>query len=90
MKEQEGNKQWHKMKEIKFSKDEPPDLEAYSESVTLQGSLTILENDYEQTTIWRRKLPTQEKPIYITTRIEKLADENMVIMHDFTKKHFQG
>jgi hypothetical protein len=78
------------MGEIRFPKDELPDLEAYSESITLQGSLTILEDDYEQTTIWRRKISTQSKPIYIKTRIEKLADVNMVVMYDFIRKHCQG
>jgi hypothetical protein len=80
--------QWHRMKELKFPEDEIPELEAYNESVTINGSLTILEDEYEQTTIWRRIVPTK-KPIYVTTRIEKVANEGMEIMYDFIKKHFQ-
>jgi hypothetical protein len=37
----------------------------------INGSLTILEVDYEPKTIWRRKAPTQKYPIYVVTKIEK-------------------
>jgi hypothetical protein len=49
-----------------------------------------LEDEYTQTTIWRRTVPTKENPIYIATKIEKLADEDMVIMYEFMKECFQG
>jgi hypothetical protein len=51
---------------------------------------SVLEDEYLQTTIWRKIVPSKEKPIYITTKIEKLANEEMVIMYEFMKEHFQG
>jgi hypothetical protein len=51
------------MMELKLPEDKLLELETYSESVTLNESLTILEDEYEQTTIWRRILPTKENPI---------------------------
>jgi hypothetical protein len=78
------------MKILQFPKDEQLELENYSESVTFNGSLTNLEDEVEQTTIWRKMIPTKEKSIYITTKIEKLANEEMVIMYNFMDEHFQG
>jgi hypothetical protein len=68
---------WHKMNDLKFPEDEVPELENHRESITINGSLTIFEDEFEQKTIWRRKIPTKKYPIYIATRIEKTANECM-------------
>jgi hypothetical protein len=62
---------WHKMKTLQFSPNETPELENQKESITINGSTTIIEGQHEQTTIWRRQVPTTKKPIYVTTKIEK-------------------
>jgi hypothetical protein len=61
----------HQLKDSEYPKDDIQDLENHKESITINGSLTILEDEFEQKTIWRRKIPTKEHLIYITTRIEK-------------------
>jgi hypothetical protein len=48
------------MKELRFPEKESLELDNQLESVTLNGSLTILEDENEQTTIWRRSIPTKE------------------------------
>jgi hypothetical protein len=78
------------MIDLRFSEDEITELENHKESIRINGSLTILEDDYEQKTIWRRKLPTKRKPVYIVTKIEKIANKEMKIINDFIKKYFQG
>jgi hypothetical protein len=75
---------------LKFPDEVPLELENHTESIAINGSLTTLEDEYTQTTIWRRIISIKEKPIYITTVIEKLADERMEIMYNFLKDHFQG
>jgi hypothetical protein len=70
------------------SLNEIPDMENHKESITINGSLTILDNEYEQNTIWMRTIPTKKQSIYVTTRVEKLANEDIEIMYDFIKKHF--
>jgi predicted Fe-S protein YdhL (DUF1289 family) len=83
-------KKWQKMLELRFEEKNPVELENYTESITVNGELTILEDEYIQKTIWRKRIPTQEKPVLVTTVIEKLANEEMKIMYDFLKKHLQG
>jgi hypothetical protein len=81
---------WHKMKTRKFPPDEMPELENYKESLTINGSTTIIEEEYEQTMIGRRQIPTKRNPIYVVTKGEKIAHDNMEIMMNFIRKHFQG
>jgi hypothetical protein len=52
----------HKIKTLKFPLDEIPELENHKESITINGSITIIEDEYEQTTIWRRQVPTKKTP----------------------------
>jgi hypothetical protein len=68
---------WHKLIDLRFPNDEISVLENYMESIIINGSLTILEDEYEQKTIWRRKISTKKHPICITTSIEKTANEDM-------------
>jgi hypothetical protein len=89
-KRKEGTVEWHKLKEIKFEGKDPIEIENYAESITIEKDMTILEDEYIQKTIWKQKIPTQEKPVTITSVIEKLANEGMRIMYDFLKKHFLG
>jgi hypothetical protein len=37
---------------------------------SVAGSLTITEDEYEQITIWKRTIPTSEKPIYYNENIK--------------------
>jgi hypothetical protein len=60
-------KNWHKMKVLQFPPDEIFELENYKESFTINESITIIEDEYEQTTIWRRQVPTKKPPIYVVT-----------------------
>jgi hypothetical protein len=80
---------WLRMKELKFQEEEPPELECHTESITIEGSLTIIEDEYEQITPRKRIIPTSEDP-YITTKIEKIANEEMDLMYECLKKQFQG
>jgi hypothetical protein len=47
-------KSWHELKQLKFPPDEIPELENHKESLMINGSITIIEDEYEQTTIWKR------------------------------------
>jgi hypothetical protein len=45
----------HKMKTLQFPPNEIAELENHKKSLTINGSITIIEEEYEQTTIWRRR-----------------------------------
>jgi hypothetical protein len=81
---------WYELKNIRYEEREPKELDKYTESISVKGDEIVLEDEYVQRTIWKRKIPTQEKPITMTTVVEKFANEEMKIMYDFLKKHFQG
>jgi hypothetical protein len=76
-------KVWQKMIDLRFEEENPIELESYTESITVNGDLTIIKNEYTQETVWKKMIQTQEKPVIVTTVIEKLANEQIVIMYNF-------
>jgi hypothetical protein len=71
---EEEKKDWHETKILKFPLNEIPGLSNHKESLTMNGSIMITEDEYQQITIWKRKVPTKKKPIYIVTKVEKIAN----------------
>jgi hypothetical protein len=68
---------WHKMKALKNPPDEIPVLENHKEILTINGSIALIEYEYEheQTTIRRRRVPSKKPSIYVVTKVEKISNE---------------
>jgi hypothetical protein len=80
---------WQKLEELRFEGKEKR-LENYSESTTIENDRTIIEDEYLVRTTWKRKIPTQEKPVIVNTVVEKIANEGMDQMYNFLKRNMQG
>jgi hypothetical protein len=87
---EEEKEVWPRMKTLIFPSIKTPSFDNHKESLTINENTVTKEDEYEQVTIWKRKIPTKKKPIYVINRVEKIANEDMEIMMDFLKKHVQG
>jgi hypothetical protein len=85
----EKEKVWHKLQEIRFEGKEK-ELENYKESTTIEKDMIIDEDEYSIRTAWKKRVPTQEKPIIVSAKVEKIANEGMNFMYNFLKENIQG
>jgi hypothetical protein len=58
---EEEKKVWSRMKRLIFPPIKIRSFDNHKESLTINESTVTKENEYEQVTIWKRKLPTKKE-----------------------------